>query len=84
MPQRDAPWVALVPGALLFGLGIEVIQVVAAYVIAPWSLSKQGTYGALGLAAALLVGLFAISRLMVGAAELNATLWERQSKKEAP
>jgi uncharacterized BrkB/YihY/UPF0761 family membrane protein len=81
LPHRGAPWVALVPGALLFGVGIEVIQVVAAYVIAPWSLSKQGTYGALGLAAALLVGLFAISRLMVGAAELNATLWERQSRK---
>jgi uncharacterized BrkB/YihY/UPF0761 family membrane protein len=84
LPHRDAGPVALVPGALLFGVGIEVIHVVSAYVIAPWSLSKQGTYGALGLAAALLVGLFLISRLMVGAAVLNATLWERQSRKPAP
>jgi uncharacterized BrkB/YihY/UPF0761 family membrane protein len=80
LPHRDAPWVALVPGTVLFAVGIEVIQVVAAYVIAPWSLSKQGTYGALGLAAALLVGLFLVSRMMVGAAVLNATLWERQSR----
>jgi uncharacterized BrkB/YihY/UPF0761 family membrane protein len=84
LPHRDAGWLALVPGALLFGVGIEVIHVVAAYVIAPWSLSKQGTYGVLGLAAALLVGLFLISRLMVGAAVLNATLWERQSRRSGP
>jgi uncharacterized BrkB/YihY/UPF0761 family membrane protein len=50
----------------------------AAYVLAPYALNKQGTYGALGLAAALLVGLFVISRLMVGAAVVNATLWERR------
>jgi hypothetical protein len=32
-------------------------------------------YGGLGLAAALLVGLFLISRLVVGSAVVNATLW---------
>jgi uncharacterized BrkB/YihY/UPF0761 family membrane protein len=84
LPHRDASPLALVPGALLFGVGIEVIHVVSAYVIAPWSLSKPGTYGALGLAAALLVGLFLISRLMVGTAVLNATLWERRSRERAP
>ena len=47
--------------------------------IAPMALSKQGTYGALGIAAALLLGLFLISRLMVGAAVVNATLWERKT-----
>jgi len=80
LPHRDSGWVSLIPGALVFGVGIELIQIAAAYVIAPLSLSKQGTYGALGIAAALLVGLFLISRLMVGAAVLNATLWERQTR----
>jgi hypothetical protein len=46
--------------------------------IAPWAIVKQGTYGALGGAAALLLLFFLLSRLMVGAAVLNATLWERQ------
>jgi uncharacterized BrkB/YihY/UPF0761 family membrane protein len=50
---------------------------VIAYGITPWALAKQGTYGALGLAAALLVSLFLISRLVVGSAVVNATLWER-------
>jgi uncharacterized BrkB/YihY/UPF0761 family membrane protein len=77
LPHRTAPWKALVPGALLFGVGTAVISAVSKYLIAPYSMAKQGTYGALGTAAVLLLGLFFFSRLIVGAAELNATLWER-------
>ena len=80
LPHRSAGWVELVPGALVFGVGAEVLNVVAAYVIPPWALAKQGTYGALGIAAALLFGLFLISRLIVGAADVNATLWERRTR----
>jgi uncharacterized BrkB/YihY/UPF0761 family membrane protein len=80
LPHRGARWTALVPGAVVYGLGIELLNVVLAYVITPWALAKEGTYGALGLAAALLVGLFLISRLMVSAAIVNATLWERSMR----
>ena len=52
-----------------------------AYVITPWALAKQGTYGALGVAAALLVGLFLVSRLVVASAVVNATLWERRARR---
>jgi uncharacterized BrkB/YihY/UPF0761 family membrane protein len=78
LPRRDADWKGLLPGALAFGIGIELIQIFTAYVIAPMSLTKQGTYGALGIAAALLFGLYLIARLIVGAAVINATLWDRQ------
>ena len=77
LPHRTADWKWLLPGALVFGVGIELIQLVVAYFIAPYTLNKQGTYGALGVAAGLLLGLFFIARLMVGTALLNATLWER-------
>lgn len=66
------------PGAALFALGIEVLHLVMTYLIAPYALTKQGTYGALGIAAGLLVGLFLLGRLVVVAATLNATLWERR------
>jgi hypothetical protein len=82
LPHRDADWKALVPGALLFGLGAEVIHVLAQYLIGPYSLAKQGTYGALGLAAVLLLGLFLVSRLVVATAVLNATLWARRTRPE--
>ena len=83
LPHRDAPWIALVPGALLFGGGLLLVQVFGAYLLGPYALNKQGTYGALGLAAALLFGLFIISRLMVAAAVVNATLWERHRRGRA-
>jgi len=80
VPHRDAPWTALVPGAVVFAVGLEVVHAVIVYVITPYALAKQGTYGALGIAAALLVGLFLISRLVVVAAVVNATLWERRAR----
>ena len=83
LPHRDAPWQALLPGAVLFGLGIEALHLVTVYFIAPFAGNKQGTYGALGLAAALLLELFLLSRLAVATAVLNATLWARRSRGAA-
>lgn len=80
LPHRGTNWVTLIPGAVLFGVGTEVINIVGAYVITPYAIAKEGTYGALGIAAALLVGLFLISRVAVAAAVVNATLWERQAR----
>jgi uncharacterized BrkB/YihY/UPF0761 family membrane protein len=80
LPHRGTEWTALIPGAILFGVGLEALQVVVAYVITPYALAKQGTYGALGLAAALLVGLFLVSRLVVAAAVVNATLAQRDAR----
>ena len=80
LPHRDSDWTALIPGALVFGIGVELLHVVIAYFITPYAIAKQGTYGALGTAAALLFGLFLISRLIVASAVINATLWARQSR----
>src|SRR5262245_5955980 len=49
LPHRDAPWAALIPGALVFAVGLEAFHAVLVYVITPWALAKQGTYGALGV-----------------------------------
>ena len=79
LPHRDATWRDLVPGALVLAFGIEALHVVTAYVLAPYAGSKQGTYGSLGIAAALLLGLFLISRLVVASAVVNATLVARRT-----
>ena len=83
LPHRDATWQALLSRAVLFGLGIEVLHLVTVYFIAPFAGNKQGTYGALGLAAALLLELFLLSRLVVATAVVNATLWARRSRDAA-
>jgi membrane protein len=80
LPHRDAPATALLPGALLFGVGSEVLHSVVVYVITPYAISKQGTYGALGVAATLLFGMYLLCRVVVASAVLNATLWERRSE----
>ena len=81
LPHRDAGWMDLLPGAVAVGIGLGILQVLAAYLLGPYALQKQGTYGALGLAAALLLGLFVFGRLLVGGAEINATLWERKRRE---
>jgi uncharacterized BrkB/YihY/UPF0761 family membrane protein len=82
LPHRGSSWRELIPGAILFAVGAEVIQIGAAYLLVPYAIAKQGTYGALGVAAALLLALFFISRLIVGSAILNATLFDRRVRRE--
>lgn len=84
LPHRGVPWTALVPGALLAASGLELLQILTAYLLAPYEVAKQGTYGSLGAAAALLFGLFVLSRIIVAAAVLNATLWERRERVDRP
>jgi len=84
LPHRDAPWYALVPGAALVGVGIEAMHVFTVYFLVPYAINKQGTYGTLGAAAALLFGLYILSRLIVGSAAVNATLWARHTRGHEP
>lgn len=84
LPHRDAPWRSLLPGALLFGVGLELLQAVTTFFISPAAESKQGTYGSLGIAAAVLLGLYFLSRLVVLTAVLNATLWDRHARASSP
>jgi membrane protein len=74
-----AGWLALLPGAVLVGLGAWGLHVVSVYYLARRVASASELYGSLGVAAAILVWLYLIGRLVVAAAMLNATLWERRS-----
>jgi len=77
LPHGDVPWTRLVPGALLVGTGAELMHVVSVYYLSGKLQSSSELYGGLGVAAAVLVGLYLVARLIVAAALLNATLWER-------
>src|SRR5262249_40510871 len=78
LPHRDVRWAALVPGALLFGGGLLFINVFNVYITTRLVEDRANTYGALGIAAALLFSLVLVGRLIVVSAELNATLHDRQ------
>ena len=79
LPHRGVAWRQLVPGALVIATGIELVSSISIFLIAPRIDASQSAYGALGLAATLLFGLYLVSRLVVASAVLNATVWERRS-----
>jgi len=74
LPRRDVRWTALVPGALLVGVGLLFINVFNVYVTTRLVEDRANTYGALGIAAALLLSLVLVGRVIVLSAELNAAV----------
>ncbi|HUK94226.1 MAG TPA: YhjD/YihY/BrkB family envelope integrity protein [Gaiellaceae bacterium] len=80
LPHADARWYDLIPGSLVFGIGILCVQVFNVYFLTKLLQNKATTYGALGVAAAILLGLFFIGRVVVLSASLNATLYERRTR----
>jgi uncharacterized BrkB/YihY/UPF0761 family membrane protein len=83
LPRPSVHWTAVLPGAITIGLGMQAIHLVNVYFISYRISSSSETYGALGVAAALLLSLFLISRLFVAGVILNATLWERNQHEKA-
>jgi uncharacterized BrkB/YihY/UPF0761 family membrane protein len=79
LPRPSVPWTALLPGALLIGLGLQAIHVTTVYFVSYRISSSSETYGALGVAAALLLSLYLVGRLFVAGVILNTTLWEREN-----
>jgi membrane protein len=80
LPRGEARWPALVPGALLFGAGLLFINVFNVYVTTRLVADHADTYGALGVATALLFSLVLVGRLIVGSAVLNASLHDRRRR----
>ena len=83
LPHREVRWAALVPGAVLFGVGSLLVNAFNIYVTTRLVEGRADTYGALGIATALLFSLVLVGRLMVVSPELNASLWERRAHHAA-
>jgi uncharacterized BrkB/YihY/UPF0761 family membrane protein len=81
LPHRDARRTALIPGAALVGAGVLFVNVFNVYVTTRLVEDRANTYGALGIAAALLFSLVLVGRLMVVSAELNAALQDRRERR---
>jgi uncharacterized BrkB/YihY/UPF0761 family membrane protein len=74
LPHRGVSWQALLPGAALVGVGFLFVNVFNVYVTTRLVEDRADTYGALGIATALLLSLVIVGRLIVLSAELNAQL----------
>jgi uncharacterized BrkB/YihY/UPF0761 family membrane protein len=77
LPHGDAPYLALIPGAVLFGAGVQAMHLVTVYYLARRLTSASELYGTLGVAAALLLGLYFVGRLIIVSAEFSEAVWTR-------
>lgn len=81
LPHADAPPQALIPGAILFAVGLQALHVATVYYFARKVTSASSWYGELGGAAVLLAWLYLLGRLIVASAFLNAILWNRRKAR---
>ena len=83
LPHSGARWPNLIAGSLFYGIGLVGVQIANVLILSRLMQEKSSTYGALGIAATILLGFFFVGRVIVGAAVLNATLYERHSRAAA-
>jgi uncharacterized BrkB/YihY/UPF0761 family membrane protein len=84
LPHRADRWTGLVPGALAWGGGMIVLQFIAVFVLPDRLGGMSQLYGSLATASSTIAWLFIFGRLTVGAATLNAALWDRRGKAMRP
>ena len=84
MPHSSARWTDLLPGAFFYAVGFTGVLIFNVVMLGSLIQSKTSTYGTLGTAATLLLAYFFVGRAIVGAAVLNAALFERQSRRAEP
>jgi len=83
LPHRATRMRELLPGALVVAVGMELVQVAVLFYFAPRLGRSEETYGALGVAATMLLWLYILSRLLTGGAFLNAALWRHRQEVAA-
>ena len=82
LPREDCEWTALLPGALIVGLGVGVLHLLTLTYVVHVVSRKSALYGAIGIALALLLWTYFAGRLLTAAIAANASLW-KHGKVEA-
>jgi uncharacterized BrkB/YihY/UPF0761 family membrane protein len=77
LPHAPVRAQQLIPGAVLVALGIEVLHLITTYWIGHLVARKSNTYGAIGIALAVLLWVYVLGRIIVASAGVNAALWRR-------
>jgi len=83
LPHADAPVWALLPGAVVFAVGMQAMHLFTLFYVTRAVESKSETYGALGAAIAVLIWCYVAGRLVTGTAVVNAALWRRYRQRQA-
>lgn len=73
------PWRALVPGAVVGAVGLEVLKVAGGVYVPRLVTQTSALYGSIGVVFAILTWLFFFGRLAVYVAVLNVVRWEEDN-----
>jgi uncharacterized BrkB/YihY/UPF0761 family membrane protein len=79
LPHAGAPWTALIPGAVLVAVGMQIVHLGTVLFVADKVERASATYGSFGAAFTILVWLYVASRVIVASAMLNAALWRSRT-----
>ena len=80
LPHHDVGWMGLVPGAVLVAVGLEGLHLFTVYFLGPKLANATELYGVLGVVSTILFWLYITGRLVIGAATINASLYEQSSQ----
>ena len=73
---RDVGWQALLPGAVVGAIGLEILKFVGGYYVPKAVASASALYGTIGVVFAILAWLLFFGRLVVYSAVVNVVRWE--------
>ena len=76
LPHRDAPWKALVPGAVVVAVGFQVLHEAVGHLLVPKLEKSTSLYGSLGATTTLLFFVYMLGLLVVAAPVLNSSLYD--------
>ena len=65
------------PGAVLVAVGLEGLHLFTVYFLGPKLANATELYGVLGVVSTILFWLYITGRLVIGAATINASLYEQ-------
>jgi membrane protein len=84
LPHRDAPWQALLPGALLVAIGFQVLHELVGNFLVPKLEKSTSLYGDLGATTTFLFFMYMTSFLIVIAPVLNSSLYDELRNRNQP
>lgn len=76
LTNRDVGWRPLLPGAVVGGVGLELLKLVGSFAVPRAVASSSALYGSIGVVFAILAWLLFFGRLAVYAAVVNVVRWE--------
>ncbi len=83
LPDRRHDWLDLLPGAVLFGVGISIMNVVGRVYLPARFAHASAMYGSLGIASVMLAWLLLMGQLIVSSALANSVWSDFRSDRRA-